>query len=134
MDFVSTSIFTHVLTIYVLLGIMIFNYISLTKLTDFVSIAKRLRFMTPAFHAINFTAAYTGAIVAAYSHDLSPTVIFMIVSTIVIMILEIKRYKKMRVIRSKDFKEQEEFVVYAKKIYIIEIAVLTFTFVLSKIF
>ncbi len=134
MDFVSTSIYTHVFTIYTLLGIMIFNYISLIKLTDFVSIAKRLRFMTPAFHGMNFIAAYTGAIVAAYSHDLSPTVIFMIIATIVIMVLEIKRYKRMRVIRSSDIKEQEEFIVYAKKIYMIEVIVLIFTFVLSKIF
>ncbi|RLA78843.1 MAG: hypothetical protein DRG78_14180 [Epsilonproteobacteria bacterium] len=134
MDFVATAIYAHVFTIYLLLGIMVFNYYTVLNINGFVDIAQRLRKMTPAYHGLNFTAAYTGAIVAAYSHDLSPTVIFMIISTLVIMILEIKRYKKMRVIRSTDLQEQEDFVIYAKKIYLIEVSVLIFTFVISKIF
>lgn len=134
MDFVTTSIYTHIFIIYLLLGVMVFNYISLLNVTDFIKLAKRLRVMTPAYHGLNFTAAYTGAIVAAYSHDLSPTVIFMILSTILIMVLEIKRYKKMRLIRTTDIQAQEEFIVYAKKIYVIEIVAVIFTFVVSKIF
>jgi hypothetical protein len=134
MDFVSTSITAHIFTIYTLLSIMVFNYISLLNVTDFITIAKRLRFMTPAYHGLNFTVAYTGAIVSAYSHDISPTVIFMILSTILIMVLEIKRYKKMRTIRSTDIQAQEDFIIYAKKIYTIEIGALIFTYVVSKIF
>jgi hypothetical protein len=134
MNFTTISVYTHIFAIYVLLGIMIFNYISLLKVKDFVTIAKRLKFMTPAYHGLNFTVAYTGAIVSAYSHDISPTVIFMILSTILIMILEIKRYKKMRVITSTNIQAQEEFIIYAKKIYAIEIIVVIVTFVLVKIF
>ena len=134
MDFVSTSIFTHVSAIYLLLGVMIFNYISLSNITNFMKLVKRLRIMTPVFHFFNACAAYTGAIVAAYSHDLSPTVILMITTAILIMVLEIKRYKKMRVIRSTDTEKQEEFIIYAKKIYSIEIGAVIFTFVISKLF
>jgi len=50
------------------------------------------------------------------------------------MVLEIKRYKKMRVIRSGDTELQEEFRVFATKIYKAELAVLIFTFIVSKIF
>ena len=119
MDFVSMAIYTHIFTIYLLLGTMVFNYLTLLNKKDFVTIAKRLRFMTPTYHGLNFTAAYTGAIVAAYSHDLSPTIIFMICTTIFIMILEIKRYKKMRVITSKDIEAQDQFVKYAKNIILL---------------
>jgi phosphatidylserine synthase len=134
MDFVSTSITTHVYAIVILMLIMGFNLISVLKVKDFMKLTTRLRFMTPLYHMLNFIAAYTGAIVAAYSHDLSWTVILMIITTILIMVLEIKRYKKMRVIRSKDYDKQNEFIPYAKKIYMIEISAVVFTYVISKIF
>ncbi|MCK5110830.1 MAG: hypothetical protein KAQ94_04860 [Arcobacteraceae bacterium] len=134
MDFVETSIFTHVLTIFLLLGVMVFNYNSISKSTNYLALAKQLRFMTPFYHFLNACTAYTGMIVAAYSHDLSVTVILMSITTIFLMVLEIKRYKKMRVIRSTDIDKQEEFKIFAKKIYTMEISALVFTFVVSKIF
>ncbi len=134
MDFVAISITTHVYSIMALMIIMIFNYISVTKMDQFIPLAKRLRLMTPLYHMANAFVAYTGAIVAAYSHDLSPTVILMIATSILIMVLEIKRYKKMRVIKSDEYDKQAEFVLYAKKIYTIEILAVVFTYVISKIF
>ncbi len=134
MELVETSIFTHLLTLFLLLGVMVFNYTSISKSTNYIALSKQLRFMTPFYHFLNACVAYTGMIVAAFSHDLSLTVILMIIATITLMILEIKRYKKMRVIRSTDIQKQEEFKIYAKKIYTIEIAVLIFTFIISKIF
>jgi len=134
MDFVSLSITTHVYSIIALLFIMMFNYLSVAKMTEFIPLAKRLRFMTPLYHMANAFVAYTGAIVAAYSHDLSITVVLMIATSIFIMVLEIKRYKKMRVIKSTEIEKQQEFKVYAKKIYMMEILAVMFTYVVSKIF
>lgn len=134
MDFVSISITTHAYAIVFLVLIMGFNLRSVLKVDDFVRLSQRLKFMTPLYHMLNFIAVYTGAIVAAYSHDLSPTVILMVVTSIFIMVLEIKRYKKMRVIRTKDYDKQNEFLVFAKKIYMIEITAVVFTYVVSKAF
>jgi len=134
MDFVSISITTHVYAIIALFLIMMFNYISVAKMTEFIPLAKRLRFMTPLYHMANAFVAYTGGIVAAYSHDLSITVILMIATSIFVMVLEIKRYKKMRVIKSTEFDKQEEFRVFARKIYTMEILAVMFTYVISKIF
>ena len=134
MDFVATSIFAHIWAIYLLLAVMVFNVYSVININDFVQLAKRLKLMTPIFHTLNLIAAYTGMIVAAFSHDLSWTVIFMSITTILILVLEIKRYKKMRIIRSTDIKEQKEFIIFAKKIYFIEIGALIFTFIIAKIF
>ena len=134
MDFVSLSIITHVYSIIVLFLIMMFNYVSVAKMTEFIPLAKRLKITTPLYHMANAFVAYTGGIVAAYSHDLSITVILMIATSIFVMVLEIKRYKKMRVIKSDEFEKQEEFRVFAKKIYTIEILAVMFTYVISKIF
>jgi len=134
MEFVSTSTTTHIYAIVFLMLIMIFNLFSVSKVDDFISLSNRLKFMTPLFHTSNAIVAYTGAILAAFSHDLSITVVLMIIVTIYIMILEIKRYKKMRVIKSNDIRKQKEFRIFAKKIYSIEILTISATYLISKIF
>jgi len=113
---------------------MIFNFFAVSIIKDFVKLSKLLRVMTPLYHMINAMIIYTGAIVAAFTHDISPTVILMIAAAIFIMVIEIKRYKKMRVIKSNDTTLQQEFFSYAKKIYMIEIATLVLVYTVSKIF
>ena len=134
MDFVSISITTHVYSIVALMLIMVFNFYSVMRMRNFVELTKRLRLMTPIYHMANAFVVYTGAIVAAYSQDLSITVILMIATSIFVMVLEIKRYKKMRVIKTTQIAKQQEFVMFAKKIYNLEILAILFTYTVSKIF
>ena len=114
--------------------IMVFNFYSVMRMRNFVELTKRLRLMTPIYHMANAFVVYTGAIVAAYSQDLSITVILMIATSIFVMVLEIKRYKKMRVIKTTQIAKQQEFVMFAKKIYNLEILAILFTYTVSKIF
>lgn len=134
MELMSDAIATHVFMIFCLLSIIIFNFLNLLFSSDFISLAKKLRFMTPLFHGINATVAYTGAIVSAYVHDLSYTVILMIVVTIFVMVLEIKRYKKMRIITSENIQAQYDFKLFARKIYIIEFCAIIFVYIIAKLF
>jgi len=134
MELVGTSVTWHVYAIVILVLIMINNLFTVMKVEDYFTIVKRLKLMTPIYHSMNAVVAYTGGIVAAFSHDLSPTVILMLATTIFIMVLEIKRYKKMRVIKVAEIEKQQEFRVFAKKIYMMEISAVVFTYVISKIF
>ena len=134
MDFVATSITWHVYAIVILVLIMINNLFTVLKASDYITLVKRLKIMTPIYHSMNAVVAYTGGIVAAYSHDLSITVVLMLATSIFIMVLEIKRYKKMRVIKLAEVEKQREFVLFAKKIYMMEISAVVFTYVVSKIF
>ncbi len=135
MEIMADAITTHVYSIYLLLIIMLFNtYLVFTGEEEFIKTAKKLRFMTPLYHVMNAVVAYTGAIVAAYTHDLSPTVILMIAASIFIMVLEIKRYKKMRVIKSTQKELQIEFFEFSRKIYKLEIAAVVIVYIVSKIF
>jgi len=86
--------------------------------------AKRLKAMTSIYHIANAMIIYTGMILAAFYHDLSFKVLLMIPTGIFLLVIEIKRFKKMRVIKSTDLDLQKEFIPYAKKIYKIEMAVL----------
>lgn len=130
----SDSIATHVFMIYVLLAVMLFNLFLVSSVKDFVKLVKLLKMTTPLYHLVNAMIIYTGMIVSAYAKEISPTVVLMIFTGIFILVIEIKRYKKMRVIKIADIELQKEFYIYAKKIYLIEIAVLFFTYFVSKIF
>lgn len=130
----QSAITTHVYIIYFFLAVMLFNLYSVTTQKDFIKLAKRLRFMTPLYHLTNALVIYTGTIVAFYAQVFSLTIALMIPASIFLLVIEIKRFKKMRVIKSADVELQEEFYKYAKKIYTIEIMVLVLVYIISKVF
>lgn len=134
MELMQSAITTHIYTIYIFLGIMLFNLYSVFRIKNFVTLAKRLKFMTPVYHLSNAIVIYTGTIVAFYAHHFSITIALMIPASIFLLVIEIKRYKKQRVIKVSDIKLQEDFYIYAKKIYIIEITVLLAVYIISKVF
>ena len=134
MDLMSDAISTHVFTIYIFLTIMVFNFYSVVTVKDFMKLAKRLKFMTPVYHVTNAIVIYTGTIVAFYAREFSFTIMLMIIASIFLLVIEIKRYKKMRVIKTTDLDLQKDFFIFAKKIYTIEISVLVLVYILSKIF
>jgi len=134
MELMQDAITLHIYAIYIFLAIMLFNlYFVLTK-KDFTLLRKKLKFMTPIYHLSNAIVIYTGTIVAFYAQYFSTTIALMIPASIFLLVIEIKRYKKMRIIKLADIELQERFYIYAKKIYIIEIAVLLFVFIVSKVF
>ena len=129
MDLISSSITTHIYAVSLMFVIMCINFYVVTRTENFMLLAKRLRIATPIFHALNFIAFYTGAIIVAFVWNnnqdsilyIKPTVILMVLLSIFLMVLEIKRYKKMRIIKLKEYDKQTEFKTFAKKIYIIQI-------------
>jgi len=134
MELMQDAITVHIYAIYIFLAIMLFNlYFVLTK-KDFILLRKKLKFMTPIYHLSNAIVIYTGTIVAFYAQYFSTTIALMIPASIFLLVIEIKRYKKMRIIKLADIELQGRFYIYAKKIYIIEIAVLLFVFIVSKVF
>ena len=134
MELMQDAIQTHVYTIYFFLCIMLFNLYSVLSQKNFISLAKRLKFMTPLYHLTNAIVIYTGTIVAFYAQTFSPTIALMIPASIFLLVIEIKRYKKMRVIKHDQLQLQDDFFTYARKIYTIEICVIIFVYIVSKIF
>jgi len=134
MDLMSDQVTAHVLFVYIFLSIMLVNLYTVYSVENFIKLAKKLKFLTPLYHTINAIIIYTGTIAAFYAKTFSLTIFIMIVAAIALMVLEIKRFKKMRVIKVADIKLQEEFVAFSRKIYTIEIAILVFTYIISKIF
>lgn len=134
MELMQSAVDTHVYTIYFFLAIMLFNFYSVSREKDFMTLAKRLRVMTPLYHLTNAIVIYTGTIVAFYAQVMSITIFLMIPASIFLLVIEIKRYKKMRVIKLDNIQAQEEFYKFAKKVYTIEIMVIVSIYIISKVF
>jgi hypothetical protein len=133
-DIMDSPVYLHVIAVVVLL-VLIFYHIYKLNFTDkFVDIQNSYRLTTPFFHFINASVAYTGVIISAYRHDLSWTVILMITATLFVMISEIKRYKRLRVILSHQDELQKSFKIFATKIAIYQIVLLLFVYVVAVIF
>lgn len=133
-QFISYSTWTHVYAIYALIIVICINFYTVHKEDNFFVMASRLKKITPIYHSINFIVFYTGATLAAFTWDLSPTVILMIPTTLFLMITEIKRYKKMRVIKLAQTDLQEEFKEFAKKIYTMQVIAIALMYVVAVIF
>ena len=134
MELMQSAVQTHVYTIYFFLAIMLFNLYSVTRERNFIVLAKRLKFMTPLYHLTNAIVIYTGTIVAFYAQTFSFTIALMIPASIFLLVIEIKRFKKMRVIKHDQLQLQNDFFAYSRKIYTIEIAVIIAVYIISKVF
>ena len=134
MELMQSAVQTHVYTIYFFLAIMLFYLYSVSKEKEFIVLAKRLKFMTPLYHLTNAIVIYTGTIVAFFFFSFSFTIALMIPASIFLLVIEIKRYKKMMVIKHDQIDLQNEFYIYAKKIYTIEISVIIAVYIISKVF
>ena len=131
---ITYSVNVHIVATFLLLGIICINYYFVHTEEKFFILATRLKKLTPYFHAINFTIAYTGAVLSGFTWDLNPTVILMIPVSLFLMISEIKRYKKMRVIQLNETQLQEDFKHFAKKIYTYQILALVIMYIIANIF
>jgi hypothetical protein len=134
MEVMDLSIQTHIFVIMTLIAMVSINLYRLFTQKDFFKLAAGYKIMTPLFHSINASAAYTGMIVSAFNHAVSITVVLMIATTIFIMVTEIKRYKKMRVIKTLDIDLQDDFRKFSKKIAFLQLSALMATFIISKLF
>ena len=134
MELMQSVVQIHIYTIYFFLSLMLFNLYSVFREKEFIVLAKRLKIMTPLYHLTNAIVIYTGTIVAFYAQTFSVTIALMIPASIFLLVIEIKRYKKMRVIKHDQIELQNEFYIYAKKIYIIEISVIIAVYIISKVF
>lgn len=134
MALMQDSIDTHVFFIYLFLSVMLINFYSVYNVNNFIKLANRLKFLTPLYHTLNAIIIYTGTIVAFYEKTFSFTIFIMIAASIAVMVLEIKRFKKMRVIKSDDTEGQEDFFKFSRKIYLIEIVIIVLTYIISKVF
>jgi hypothetical protein len=135
----GVTIKVHLFFILMLLVLIVRNLIILYTESNFIILAKKIRFPTAMLHTLMAVTFFTGILLMSlpYTYNLSvkfnPLSIVMIIFTIFIMLAEIKRYKKLRVIESGEIKKQQEFIKFAKTIYILDVILIFSIFFIHKL-
>jgi hypothetical protein len=102
---------------------------------NFVQTYKKLQMMTPFYHTINACIIFTGVVFQFFfSQFQDMTVYLMILGSIFIMVSEIKRYKKMRILKSTEHEKHKHAFAFARKVYIINISIIIVIYLIEKIF
>jgi hypothetical protein len=128
------AIQVHIFFIVLIFFFIVRNLYLVLTIKEFIPLAKKLKFMTPAFHGVIAAILYTGITIQFFYRDFeSISIYLMIAATIFIMVAEIKRYKKMRVIKSDDLNAQEAFRAFAKKIYFVDLLLIIAIYILGLV-
>ncbi len=112
----SMGIDIHYFGVIVLMGVVVFNIAMLAFSQQVVRYAKRMRIVMPVSATLLALILFTGAVMMAAKH-LSFTLpnIAMIVISIVIIVLEAKRYKTLK--RRTDIAQEGAFEGYKAKAF-----------------
>jgi hypothetical protein len=101
-----------------------FNLYLVTTYDNYIKLAKKIKFIAPSFHISNSIVIFTGLLMEFFTKNFSFYIHIMSLISILFIVIEAKRYKKMRAITSKQVVLQKEFILFAKKVYIIELVVM----------
>lgn len=96
--------------------------------THFIRLARKIRYYGPLLHFSYAAILFNGFILSFLTKNyLGWEVWLMYAVWLFVFMAEIKRYKKIRVIGSKDIAEQQAFIAYAKKLYAINLVLTVLT-------
>ncbi len=133
-DFIYLFIYAHIAAFGAIAIIACYNLYNLFfDNEDFMQLHAKFKKVTPAHHTLSSVVFYTGALLIVISASFNITTLLMILAFVFVLVSEIKRYKKIRVIKHNETLKQEEFLDYAKKVYILQIAVISIISTLSYI-
>jgi hypothetical protein len=103
----------------------------LKKYINFIELIKKIKLIAPLIFMFIFNTLFTGVILFILSKkSFSFDILLMIIALLVVFILEIKRYKKQKVITSYNYIAQVEFINFARKVYIIDILIFLFVYII----
>lgn len=117
----AMGIVTHNLGVMGMLAVILINFLMLLGAQDIRRYAKRMRIFMPIGAGLIATILFTGAVMMAAKHlSFSFENIVMIVFGILLIILEAKRYKKLKYINMNEPNPLERYKAIAYKILSIE--------------
>lgn len=116
---IASTIDIHFFFIILLFLVPLRNLYVLYTETNFIRLARKIRYLGPGYHILNAVNLFTGVVLmVVMNYYVGYELLLMIPTSIYILVFEIKRYKKIRRITSKDYEEQTEFIAWAKKKYL----------------
>jgi hypothetical protein len=108
------SIGIHDAGVFILVGLILLNMLLLATAREIIPYAKRMRMLMPLSGSMIAVIIFTGMVMmAAKRLDFTLENIVMIVFSIVLIVLEAKRYKTLK--RRTDITQPDAFALYKRK-------------------
>ncbi|MDD3323545.1 MAG: hypothetical protein PHN38_00280 [Sulfurospirillaceae bacterium] len=131
-EMISLSIKLHLVFIGVVFTLVLINIYLLRSNSKFVRVSKKIELIAPQYYLLLFAIFFTGILVLSVRHfALSPSVLAMILSWLVMIFLGIKGHRIYKKIHIKDIQSQEKFKKFALKKYGIDVFLLVFVTIFS---
>jgi hypothetical protein len=112
----STGLEIHFVGVVVLMAVVMFNIIMLSLSHQIIRYAKRLRIVMPISLSLITITIFTGIVMMAAKHlNFSLANSVMIVLSILLIVLEVKRYKILK--HETDIKQEDAFAHYKQKAF-----------------
>ncbi|MGP1449664.1 MAG: hypothetical protein ACTTJS_00890 [Wolinella sp.] len=97
----------------------------------FISLAKKIKLIAPAYYFLMAVAIFSGIILIAMFQNINAGNIVMIMSILSMLVFEIKRHKLQKPITSHEHELQARFVEFAKRKYALDLLLLVVTFAIG---
>ncbi|WP_200762746.1 hypothetical protein [Nitrosophilus alvini] len=132
---VETAISIHITVLAALILFQV-SFFFVRNISNFITFSRKFRLLLLIQNVILGMTAFTGLVVMAVNQfeNIGFKEILMILLLLVIVFFQIKMYKKIRTITSKDHEQQKRFKSYAGKVYIAEIIAIIVVTILSFLF
>lgn len=125
----SESVGIHLFFSYFLFIPPLLNLYYLAQESRFITLAKRLKFVAPAYYFLMAAVAFSGVVLGAMLQHLSAINLLMFAALLGIFIGEVKRHKRQKGIASHEVQAQEDFKAWAKRKYALDLLLLSVAFV-----
>lgn len=126
----NTILFFHLFSLYSFIVLYFAMLYILNTNLNFIKLVNKIKLIAPLIFMSVFNTLFTGILMIIINKvDISLLIIAMILLLIYLLVSDIKRYKKQKVITSYNYLAQSDFIIYSKKLYIRNI-----TFILLFIF
>jgi len=122
----------HTAFIGIVLILAVINYFVINYNLDYDALRKRVRTILPIYYLFLAMVLFTGLVLLGLAKfNMHSSVIFMIITWLVILLTTIKRYKKFKSLKRNDKRRIGRFVRFTKRKHIIDIVFILVTIVLA---
>jgi hypothetical protein len=128
------TLWLHIGLIFAFLFIIIYNYYILHKEKNFIRLAKILKRNMIFHHSFNFSVLYTGGVMLGIIKHFNFEIILMFLTSFYLFFGEFSRHFRQRIIKSNEKEKQNDYIIFAKRLYTTQIILLTSMFVFAKVF
>jgi len=123
------GLMVHMIFVFALFFLYVKMMFNLNNTLNYIQLVNKINKIAPVIFMSIFNVFFIGLIVFIIN-DLSWSFkyIYMNLTLLIIFILEMKRYKKQKSIRTYDYAKQVDFISFAKKVYILDILLMSSSF------